>query len=205
MEFETSLGEAADQQYKDDAQRIMITAQEELKKRIQEEKMTADSSSSLQKQLTSIEIGLSKLENDYNRQNREIKRRYEKASTELQQEINELGKQRSMLLRKRSGLLDRILRRSNSTLEEKTSSLQSRKKALGTRQALLSKELEKSRGEHASKRKRLLQEQEAVRAKMGERKGETEQDDALEIRKRASEELQRTMSDAMNRFQNQPS
>lgn len=204
-EFETGLGEAADQQYKDDSQKIIMTVQEELSKRIQEEKNTADASMNLQKQLTAIEIELTKLESDYNRQNREIKKRHEKASAELQQEISELGKQRSMLLRNRSGLLDRIFRRSNSTLEEKTSSLQSRKKALGTTQTLLSKELEKGRAEHANKRKRLLQGHEAIRAKMSERKEETEQDDALEIRKRASEELQGTMSDAMTRSYNQSS
>lgn len=201
-EFETKLAGAVDQQYRDSTQRALIEVQEGLNKRIEGEKNSADSSLNLQQQLTTTEIELSKLENEYNKQSREIRRRHERTSRELQQEIDVLGKQRLRLLRKKSNLLDRIFKRSKSKLEQKTSSLQSKKNALGDRNILLKKELEKSRADHETKRKRLLEEQKALRAKLAEQRENT-QDDALEIRKRTCEELQRAISETVNRFLNQ--
>jgi len=200
-EFETKLAGAVDQQYRDSAQKALIEVQEGLNKRIEDEKQTAGSFSNIQQQLTAIEIELSKLEGEYNKQNREIKRKHEDASGELQREIYKLGKQRLSLLRKKSNLLDRIFKRSEAKLEEKTSSLQSKKNALGDKETQFKKQLEKSRTDHEIKRKYLLKEQNALRAKLADQRGDT-QDDALEIRKRACDALQQTVTEAVNRFQN---
>jgi chromosome segregation ATPase len=203
-EFEAELAKAVDQQYRDSTQRALTEIQQGLNKRIEEEKSSVQSALNVQQQLTGSEIELSRLENEYNRQSREIRRRHERASRELQQEINELGKQRLGLIRRKTSLLDRIFKRSESRLEEKTSSLRSRKNALGETKVLLEKELKKSRADHETKRKHLLEVQNALRARLAEQRENTH-DDALLIRRQTCEELQRAISEAVNRFLNQPS
>jgi chromosome segregation ATPase len=201
-ELETELPRAADEQYRSTTQKILTEVDEGLRKRVELEKTSAESSSNLQKQLATTEIELTRLDNEYNKQSREIKRRHEKASQELRHEIDELGRQRLRLLHKKSGLLDRIFKRSETGIEEKTSSLQSRKSALGDRNNLLKSELEKIRVDREINRKRLLKAQKELRTKFTEQR-ENIHDDALEIRKRTCEELQRAVSEAVNRFLNQ--
>jgi len=200
-EFETRLVDAADQEYRDNAQKALATVQGGLNKRIEEEKISGDSSLSLRRRLTTIEIELSRLENEYNKQSREIRRRQERVSQELQQEIDELGRQRLMLLSRRPNLLGRILKRSGSVVDEKTSSLQSKRNELGDAKSRFNKELKESRADHELKRKRLLNEQEVLRTKLAEQREDT-QDDALEIRRRTCEELQQAINDAVSRSMN---
>lgn len=200
-EFETKLSDAVDEQYRNTTQKALTEVDVDLKNRIELEKTSAEASSSMQQQLTATEIELTRVDNEYNKQSRDFRRRHERAFQELQHEIDELGRQRLRFLRRKSSLLDRIFRRSETKLEEKTSSLQSKKNALENRKVLLRNELEKSRADHEIKRKRLVEEQKELRAKLATERANTH-DDAVEMRKRTCEELQRAVSEAVDRLLN---
>jgi len=202
-ELETKLPGLADEQYQSTTQRIIMEIEEGLKKRIELEKTGTETSSTLQKQLTATEIEIRRLDSEYNKQYRDVKRRHEKASKELQREIDELGRQRLNFLHKKSGLLDRIFKRSETRLQEKTNSLQSKKSALGDRNTRLKSESERIRADHATKRERILEEQNKLQTKLAEQREHTH-DDALAIRKGTCEELQRAISEAVNRCLNKP-
>ena len=198
-EFETQLPDAVDQQYRENVEKLLINVQEALTKHIEAEKNSSTEISDLHQQLTPTEIELSKLDHDYKTLTREIKTRHEKSMGKLRAEIDSLDKQRLKILRKRTNFLQRIFGKSESSLEEKTKALQSKRDALGDSRDTLGEELETRKADYEIRRKRLAEEQQALRVKLLELKGNA-QNDALEIRKVACEGLRLTVSKAVERL-----
>jgi chromosome segregation ATPase len=198
-EFEIQLPDAVDQQYRENVEKLLINVQEALTRHIEAEKNSSSEISDLHRQLAAMESELSKLDHDYKTLSREIKTRHEKSMGKLRAEIDSLDKQRLKILRKRTSFLQRIFGKSESKLEEKTKELQSKRDALGNSRETLKEELDTRKTDYEIRRKRLAEEHQELRVKLGELK-ENGQDDALEIRKAACEELHRSVSEAVERL-----
>lgn len=198
IEFETQLPDAVDEQYRENVEKSLTNVQEALTKHIEAEKNSSGEISDQHQQLAATESELSKLDHEYKTLTREIRTRHEKSMEKLTSEIDSLDKQRLKILRKRTSFLQRILGKSESRLEEKTKALQSKRDALGKSRETLKEELEKRKADYETRRNRLADEQQALRVKLAELKGNA-LDDGLEIRKAACEELHRSVSEAVER------
>lgn len=201
-EFETDLPGAVDQVYHETAEKILTNVQDAFGKRIDAEKHISEESSTMQQELTACELELSKLEHEYRARAHEARRGYDKFAEKLRGEINSLDKERLKLLRKSPTILGKIFRRPDTRLGKSASALQSKKTALGHKEATLKRDLDNLRADHESKRKQLIEHKEILRVRLTEFKGNT-LNDALEIRKLASQELRRVVAEAISRLPKQ--
>lgn len=199
IEFGNQLPDASIPLFQEKVAQILTKVQDSLTQRIDAENTVSHQMSEIQRQLSSCETQLASLEHAYKMQTREVRRRYEQSFDKLHNEINTLDRQRLRILNTKPTLLQRLFRKSESRLEEKASALRSRKDSLGNRKEALKLELETERSGFESKRKQLVEEQENLRAKLSEVRG-NKLDDALEIRKAACEELRRAVDEAIEKL-----
>ncbi len=198
-DFETEVPGAADKTYQESLEKILKSVEDALGKRIQIETGIYEEESKLQQELNTCELELSKLEHEYKAQAQEVRKRYERGAEKLLREIDSLGKERSDLLRKTPTLIERIFHRPNTRVEKSTNALQLKKNDLGNKKALLKHDLDNLRADYAIKRKKLTEHQEKLRTKLMQLRQAT-LDDALDIRKQASQEVRQVMAEAINRL-----
>lgn len=198
-DFETQLPEAVDQKYQENVGTIISKTEQALAQRIKAEEDRSSEVSGLERQLLASELELSKIEREYKVLARNYKRQYESSAGKLRAEIGSLDKKRLKLLRKKPSLLQRIFGRSASSLEDTSMEvLKQKRTALDRGKGLLEEQLEKSRADYSERKKRLIPEQEALRAKITDlRKGTV--DDALDVRKLACEQVRLAVDEAVRR------
>lgn len=201
-EFESELPDAADQSYYASVEKILSSTQNGLDKHVDAEKGISEETSKLQQELTACEIEISKLQREYKAGAHDVRRGYERSAEKLRGDIDSLDKKRSKLLRKGPNLLEKILRRPEKGLEASASALQVKRIALGNKKETLQRDLEDLRTTHISNSKQMTERSEALRAKLAEFKRNT-LDDALEVRKQASQELCQVMAEAVKRLSGQ--
>lgn len=198
-EFEAELPKVADQSYRMTVERILSDVQQDFHKRIDAEKGSSEALSKLQQELTSCELELSRLEREHRRRMNETKRGHEKSLEALRSEIDLLDRQRLKLLRRAPTILERILHRSGSKLEDSTIALQSKRTVMGTKEATLKHDLDNLREGYETSRKKLAEQQQSLKAKLSELKG-NRLDDALETRTATCQELSRAVTEAIDRL-----
>jgi len=198
-EFETNIPDAADQEYRAQVARTLVSVQKALEDRIAAERAASAQAAEIDKQIATNQMQLSKLDNDYRKKTREVKEHYSKFLEKLNDEIRSLDKQRLQILRKRPSLLQRIMQRPDVGLQTKTAALKYKRGKLGEGERGLRDELNNLRLEHERKRVRLVREHEELRARLAELI-RNNLDDALEVRRSACQDLRRAITDAVNRL-----
>ncbi len=201
-DFESELPDAADQSYHESVEKILSSTQNVLDKHVDTEKGISEETSKLQQELTACEIEILKQQRKYRVGAHDVRRGYERSAEKLRGDIDSLDKKRSKLLRKGPNLLEKILRRPEKGLEASASALQAKRIALGNKKEALQRDLEDLRTTHRSNSKQMMERREALRAKLAEFNRNT-LDDALEVRKRASQELCQVMAEAVKRLSGQ--
>jgi len=199
-EFEAHLPEAIDQEYGRSVENSLSEAQDVLTGLTEIEKSSSSEVAAVQQELSTSERELSNLDQEYKKKVRETRRLYEQSVEKLRAEIDSLDKQRLRMLRKKTGFLQRIFGRSDSGLEERTSNaLLEKKTALDRGKDTLRQELEKGRVDYENQRERLVRDNEALRTKYTNLRGNS-LDDALEARRQTCRDLHRIVTEAVDRM-----
>jgi hypothetical protein len=197
LDFETQIPQAVNQQYRENIDKIITNLQVALKGRTDTETNISNRVSDAHRQIAKSENELAKLDHDYKTQNHEVRRRYEQSFERLRVEINTLDQERLRILHAKPSLLKKLFHRSESNLEEKTNVIRSKKNAFDDHKQLLKHDLETHRLKFENERKQINERLQAQLAHLEESK-DSKLDDALEIRKRACEQLRRAIIDAVN-------
>lgn len=198
-EFELTLPTALDKSGKQLVENTLSSLQGALHELTATENKTSGETAEAQRELAAREHELSQLEHAYKTTTSQLRRRSEQSFEKMQGEIAALDRQRSKLLHAKPTLLQRLFRKPETKLEEKTNALQSRKKDLIGRKEWLSQELEKHRIEYERSRAELVQQIDGLKEKLRGTKGQA-LDDAVEIRRKACDELSRIVQEAVDKL-----
>jgi vacuolar-type H+-ATPase subunit I/STV1 len=197
-EFETTLPDKADQQYRATAQNVLSSLRQSLNNQIEAERSSSGETSKLLQELNLSELELSKLEHEYRKVTYETRKKHEKTLSKLQNEIDMLDKHRLKLLRKHPSVVERLLGRSASKLEASTNALQSKRSEFDSKGATLQHDLDELRSKYDVKRSILSERAESLKAELDEIKASAS-NDALEVRNAACQELRLNVSQAVDR------
>jgi early endosome antigen 1 len=199
-EFTTSIPEAADEEYKLAASKLLADINTELEKRIEAEKRVESELSELQHQLSTCELEISNVEQEQRKRREDMKRDYERSKRQLQSEINALDRHRLALIKKKPSLLERLFGTPKAGLEESASKIQSRKDNLVGKEKGLQNRLENLRSGYSGKRRELDEREKILREKLTGVKS-TSVDDALEMRRDVCRALGQAVASSLERLE----
>jgi vacuolar-type H+-ATPase subunit I/STV1 len=197
-EFRIRIPEAADTQFQERAGEILRNLQDDLAKRSQTERSTSGERNKLHQELSQLELDLSKLERAYRSKLNELRFKHDRSNRKLHEEIDTLDKTRLQIIRKKPTILQRITRRPKRRLERTSAELETKKTKLRDDHQTFERTLQNSRNEYEKDREKLLGEIDLLKQKIEARR-ETE-DDALEIRKQACQQIHATIDHAMTKI-----
>jgi len=201
-DFKDSLPNAADEQYEATVATLMENIQNELAKRIDEEKALSNQITELQQELSIHEVEISDLEKEQRNRTNEAKRGYERSIEKIRGEIDALDAQRLKLLRQKPTVLDRILGRSRIKIEGSSHSLQSKRAALQGKEEKLKRQLNGLRSNYQEKRRQVSTREEELRQQLAELKN-SRLDDGLEIRRSVCEQIRLAVEASEERLRTQ--
>jgi chromosome segregation ATPase len=197
-EFRMRIPEAADTQFQERVRETLKNLQDNLSKRSQTERLTSDERNKLHQELSQLELDLSKLERTYRSKLNELRFNHDRSNRKLHEEIDTLDKKRLQIIRKKPTIFQRITRRPKSGLESTSAELETKKTRLRDDHQTFERLLQNSRDEYTKKRQKLVGEIDLLKQKI-EACRETE-DDALETRKQACQQIHAIIDRAMTKI-----
>ena len=198
-EFESRVPQAAGETLRNDVKGKFEAIQESLSRRAELETKKSDEFAAFHQQLAKAEVALSQLESEYRNQTHDVRRHHAKSEQELQLEIDTLHRQRLENLRKKTNIFQRILRKPQITIQGTDAALEMKRGKLRESEQNLAKTLKKQKDDYTSNREKLLEEINLLKQQIQTSKGI--EDDALEIRKQACEQIHLAIEEAMRRVQ----
>lgn len=185
-----------DAQLQSECQDILQKLQDRFSKQTEVEKSTSEKRSKIQGEMARLEHEISKLEKTYRSNLNELRVNHDRSNRKLRMEITQLDTKRLRILRQNPTLIQRIMRKSIKILEGTTKSLEAKKEELRNNNQNFESIVQNHRNKYATERQKLTSNIELLKQNM-ETHRETGEDDALQDRKEACQQIHAAMDRAI--------